>query len=217
MGKKGGETEKKGDRVFIGNLRDCDRVLSAPAGSSFSFTIHVHVGRGLYLLGTSLLPIGDEQHCNVQRSAINKCRTQNGLASPVPNLFFFFFFFPQTKTGLNCQCSCGNSSSSSSPLVCLCVCFLAIPFLAGPGRSLLCVNLFSLFPTFEKFGQRRRSHEKFGMQLHTLENTLGFFSLSLFFPTSPFVVFSFSFLKFSPPQSSLHILLYGGEIVYDAL
>jgi hypothetical protein len=59
---KRGEKRKKGDRIFIGNLRDCDRVLSAPAGSSFSFTIHVHVGRGLYLLGTSLLPIGDEQH-----------------------------------------------------------------------------------------------------------------------------------------------------------
>ena len=40
---KGGKKQKKGDRVFIGNLRDCDRVLRGP---SFSFTIHVHVEGG---------------------------------------------------------------------------------------------------------------------------------------------------------------------------
>jgi hypothetical protein len=132
-------------------------------------------------------------------------------ASPVPNLSFFFFF-PQTKTGLNCQCSCGNSSSSS-PLVCLCVCvFLSYPLFGRAGP--FCVSTsFHFFLPWKNLDREGGAMKSLGCS-YTHWKTLWAFSLSLS-PTSPFVVvFSFSFLKFSPPQSSLHILLYGGEIVY---
>lgn len=134
------------------------------------------------------------------------------VASPVPNLSFFFLF-PTDKNGTELPVQLWKLFFFFSSCLSMCVCvFLSYPLFGRAGP--FCVSTsFHFFLPWKNLDREGGAMKSLGCS-YTHWKTLWAFSLSLS-PTSPFVVvFSFSFLKFSPPQSSLHILLYGGEIVY---